>query len=676
MELKIAYFVRRFGGLKTPLYGEIKNLERFKPVVLTDAVGKLPFHSSRLKIFSSSSIPWWRFGYRERHGFFRDVILKNQIRLVRAYMADSGIRMWPFCEHLNLPLITSFHGLDVSTWPRWPPYLRNLRQLFEKGRIFLVRSKAMKEDVVNLGCPADKVRVLYGGIDVEEFKFKKRRQGGLSKVRILMCGRFIEKKGFAYGIKAFGRLVKKHANIELRIVGDGPLRLKLKLLTKILHLGEKVSFSGEKEPKDIPEEMWNAQIFLAPSVTSRSGNKEGIPNVIKEAMATGLPVVSTRHAGIPELVIDGKTGFLVSEKDVNGLVDRLGYLITHPEIWDDSGRQGRKVVEEKFDLFKQVQKLEKIYQGVIDEGFGRLKVSIVIPTHNRKEILAKTLDYLMLQDYPNNQYEIIVVDDGSRDGTKEIVKSKTRPEISLRYFYQKQRGPHFARNLGIEKARGEIVIFVDSDIFAPPSLISEHVKFHQKLGDAVVSGPAVGVYEFDSIFSDIKKRTLKKLFFDFSGPSFITSNLSVKRRFLIRVGGFDEEFTGYGWHDWELGLRLKKLGLKAKRNINALAYHYKRKTNLSDLPSLREKRRQRGRNAVLYYKKHPNLRVKFGIRPQSLIFDRLIWWIDKDFGEMLILRAANKGSRWRLRLLMNWKLLHAYAEGLRDGMRKHKVRLF
>ncbi len=676
MELQVAYSVRRYRGLKTPLYGEIKNLERLKPVVLTEVVGKWVLRSSKLKIFSSSSVPWWRFRYRDRHGFFRDVMLKNQIRLVRAYMADSGIRIWPLCEQLNLPLITSFHGLDVSTWPRWPPYLRNLRQLFEKGRIFLVRSNAMRDDVVNLGCPADKVRVLYGGIDTEEFRFRNRSESQNTRLRILMCGRLIEKKGFAYGMKAFARLRKKHTNIELRIVGGGPLRLNLKLLTKILHLGEKVSFSGEKEPKDIPEEMWNAQIFLAPSVTSRSGNKEGIPNVIKEAMATGLPVVSTRHAGIPELVIDGKTGFLVPEKDVNGLADRLGYLIAHPEIWDDLGRQGRKVVEEKFNLFKQVRKLEKIYQGVIDEDFGRLKVSIVIPTHNRKKILAKTLDCLMLQGYPNNQYEIIVVDDGSRDGTKEMVKSKTRPEIVLRYFYQKQRGPHFARNLGIKKARGEIVIFVDSDIFAPPNFILEHVKSHEALGDVVVSGPTVRTGNVDNVFANINRRKTKKLLFDFSGPSLITANLSVKRRFLIRVGGFDEEFIGYGWHDWELGLRLKKLGLKVKRNINALAYHYKRKTNLSDLPSLREKGRQRGRNAVLYYKKHPNLRVKFGIRPQSLIFDRLIGWIDKDFGEMLILRAANKGSRWQLRLLMNWKLLHAYAEGLRDGMRKHKVRLF
>jgi len=304
------------------------------------------------------------------------------------------------------------------------------------------------------------------------------------------------------------------------------------------------------------------------------------------------------------------------------------------------------------------------------------KVSVIIPTYNQKEILAKTLDYLILQDYPKERYEIIVVDDGSSDATQEMVKSKMGSKVGLRYFYQKKRGPHLARNLGIDKARGEIIIFVDSDIFTPPNFISEHVKFHQKFGDVVVSGPTVRTDRLDNVFADANRRKIKKLLFDFSGPSFITSNLSVKRKFLIRVGGFDEEFTGFGWHDWELGLRLKKLGLKARRNINAIVYHYKKKINLSDLSSLCKKKREQGRNAVLYYKKHPHFTVKLGIRPQSLIFDKLIGWIDKDSGERLILRAAKKGSRWWLNLLIKWKLLHAYAQGLRDGMRKHEVRLF
>jgi len=122
-----------------------------------------------------------------------------------------------------------------------------------------------------------------------------------------------------------------------------------------------------KEPKYIPQEMSNADIFIAPSITSKIGDKEGIPNTIKEAMATGLPVVSTLHAGIPELMIEGETGFLVPERDVDGLAEKLDYLITHPEIWEKLGRRGREVVMERFNLVQQVKELEQIYRDVTDK---------------------------------------------------------------------------------------------------------------------------------------------------------------------------------------------------------------------------------------------------------------------------------------------------------------------
>jgi len=106
---------------------------------------------------------------------------------------------------------------------------------------------------------------------------------------------------------------------------------------------------------------------LAPSVTSKIGDKEGIPNTIKEAMATGLPVVSTFHAGIPELVVDQETGFLLPERDTDGLVEKLDYLITHSEIRERLGRHGREIIMEKFNLVQQMKELEQVYQGVIDK---------------------------------------------------------------------------------------------------------------------------------------------------------------------------------------------------------------------------------------------------------------------------------------------------------------------
>ena len=366
--VKVAYFVKKYGRFMTYLNDEIKNLKVFEPIMLTETTGELTLLPTGLRIYSELGFFRGKSKYWFRSKFFRDILMRNRVGLIRACFGYGGLKMLPLCQQLKLPLITSFHGIDVSERAKRRIYRYRLKKLFEKGSLFLVRSEVMKEDTSNLGCEGDKIVVHYGGVDVEKFRFKKRRETQ-GKVKILMCGRFIEKKGFEYGIMAFAQLLKKYNDIELRIIGDGYMQRKLKMLVKRLGAHKNLIFLGVKNHSEVAKEMRDADIFLSPNVTSRNGDREGIPNTIKEAMATGLPVVSTYHSGIPELVIDKKTGFLVPEKDVDGLVNRLDYLIAHPEIWDDLGREGRKVVEEKFNLFKQVRRLEAIYQSLIDNHF-------------------------------------------------------------------------------------------------------------------------------------------------------------------------------------------------------------------------------------------------------------------------------------------------------------------
>ncbi|MCD6257645.1 glycosyltransferase [Candidatus Aerophobetes bacterium] len=302
-----------------------------------------------------------------------------------------------------------------------------------------------------------------------------------------------------------------------------------------------------------------------------------------------------------------------------------------------------------------------------------MDVSIVIPTYNRKKVLKRCLELLFAQNYPKDKYEIILVDDGSTDGTDKMVAS-LNPPCKFTYLYQERKGPHIARNLGITHAEGEIVIFIDSDILCPPDLISEHIKYHNRFKDVIVSGPETRTSDLYDKFQDIEKRKFKK-FWDLSGPSFITSNLSVKRKYLIRIGGFDEEFEGMGWHDWDLGLRLTKLGLIPKRNLNAIVYHYKEKRELTTLSELIQKRIQRGKNAVLYYKKHPSLKIKLGIRVHHLIKDKLLWWLDSSLGDKITNWAIKNNEKFLLNLLIQWKLDKAYARGLREGMKKYKIKL-
>jgi len=304
-----------------------------------------------------------------------------------------------------------------------------------------------------------------------------------------------------------------------------------------------------------------------------------------------------------------------------------------------------------------------------------MKVSVIIPTYNRKKVLKRCLETLFNQNFSKDDYQIVLVDNGSTDGTEKMIK-KLSPPCDFLFLREERKGPHIARNLGIKHAKGEIIIFVDSDILTPPDFIKEHVKFHQIYGEKViVSGPTVRTSNLMDDFSDIEKRKKEEKFFNLSGPSFITSNLSVRKKYLTKVGGFDEDFEGLGWHDWELGYRLTKIGLFAKRNVNAIVYHYKEKRDLSNLKELMKRRIERGKNAVLYYKKHPTLFVKLQIRAHQLLTDKFTWWLDTSSGDK-ILGWARENDKFLFNLLINLKLKRAYVKGLREGMKRHKVKIW
>lgn len=363
MKLKIACFVKNYLPIsETFIYDEIVNLKKFKAIVLTEKItnnGYFPYPDIFQTPVSSS---WKPFKRKINDNFFKKVFLDNKIRVVHARFAWSGMEILSICKKLNLPLITSFYGMDVSRMPRHFIYRQKLKKLFRKGQIFLVQSRDMKEDVIKLGCPEKKIITLYIGINTEKFKLRKQLYKSDGEIKVLMCGRFVEKKGFEYGIRAFAKIAKTHKEAVLYIIGKGELEDKLKELSKSLNLGSKIKFLGVLTHQQVQKQMEESDIFLAPSITAKNKDKEAIPSVIKEAMATGLPVVSTYHAGIPELVINGKTGFLVPEKDIDKLSDKLSYLIEHPKIGDKMGKEGRGIVVRKFNLFKQIEKLEKIYQ--------------------------------------------------------------------------------------------------------------------------------------------------------------------------------------------------------------------------------------------------------------------------------------------------------------------------
>jgi colanic acid/amylovoran biosynthesis glycosyltransferase len=176
----------------------------------------------------------------------------------------------------------------------------------------------------------------------------------------------VEKKGIQYSVKAIARVVKKFPYIEYGIVGDGPLRGEIEDLINELELKRHVRMYGWMKQEEVIELLKQSHIFLAPSVTSKEGDQEGIPVALMEAMAQGLPVLSTDHSGIPELVQDGTSGFLVPERDVEALANKLEYLVEHPEIWPERGKAGRDYVKKHYDIHRLNDRLVEIFQSLLD----------------------------------------------------------------------------------------------------------------------------------------------------------------------------------------------------------------------------------------------------------------------------------------------------------------------
>lgn len=363
----LAIVIKKYLPLsETFIYEQIKNLRAFKPVILTEKKENLDLFPYK-PLFSLDSFPKFRIfledfqrGMGIRSRYFEEVLSRNKVRLVHAHFGFMGIYILPLCRKLEIPLITHFHGLDVSALLREPFYLSRLRNLFAKGDLFIVVSQAMRKDVEGLGCPPEKISLHYGGIDLDKFKFHPRKPSP-GKIRILMCGRLTRGKGFDYGLEAFRQVHNKHKNLELKIIGEGEQRRTLERMIKEANLSPSVTLLGAQPHPRVIKEMENSHLFMLPCLSIKKGHREGVPNVLKEAQASGMPVLSTYHGGIPEVVVEGKSGFLVKEKDRQALAEKLTFLVENPHLWSRWGGEGRKIVEEKFNISKQIGKLEKIY---------------------------------------------------------------------------------------------------------------------------------------------------------------------------------------------------------------------------------------------------------------------------------------------------------------------------
>ncbi len=258
-------------------------------------------------------------------------------------------------KFFNGKIITSFHGYDISAFLKYRGGV--YADLMNNGDLFLPVCKYWKSKLVSLGFPESKIKVHKMGIDLNYFKYKNPDK---KPTKLLSIGRLVEKKGFYYSILAFKSYLNKNPdkNIVYEIIGGSPVHTNYDQYTALNNLiqenklNNKVRLIGAVAKNKIRDHLYSSDIFILPSVTAENDDMEGIPVVLMEAMATGLPVLSTFHSGIPELVENNVTGLLVQEKSINELSEALQKLIDNPCLREKLSRNARKKIEKNHDLHK------------------------------------------------------------------------------------------------------------------------------------------------------------------------------------------------------------------------------------------------------------------------------------------------------------------------------------
>lgn len=299
---------------------------------------------------------------------------RGNFSLIHAHFGHNGLYGMGWALRYRVPLVVSLHGRDVTVLvgrdrftPRWWHYYAGSKALYRVASLFLAASNEMRDLIVSCGCPPEKVVVHRLGVDVGRFE-PGTPPGPGEPARIVMVGRFVEKKGHETGIRAVARARDAGHDVRLTIIGDGPLEGRYRELIEQLGLTDRVELPGPLPHGEIVARLRAATALLAPSVVAKNLDRESGLIVAKEAAACALPVVGTIHGGIPEIIDHGETGFLVPERDDEAMGARLRELLADADLRRRMGAAARLKMEREYDLAERVAALEDLYDEVI-EGF-------------------------------------------------------------------------------------------------------------------------------------------------------------------------------------------------------------------------------------------------------------------------------------------------------------------
>ncbi len=363
------------------IYSQLINVKKFDSVVVATKrqnMDVFPWDDVHFLADLPGLYRFFQKEYAKRTDFyfphFYRLLKKRGVSLVQSHFGNRGYFDLKLKEKLGVPQVTTFYGHDASMMAQEERWMRRYQELWKRCDRFLAEGHHMKKVLGELGCDPDKVTVQRLGVDLKKINFIPRRLETDRKVKILFAGTFRDKKGLTYCLEAFANVAEKHKNMELSIIGDaGKSRREVEYKKEVMDviesrgIGGMVSQLGFLDYHAFIEEAKHHDIFLSHSIVGADGETEGgAPVTLIEMSGYGMPVISTLHCDIPEVILDNKSGLLVPEKDVDALTDRLEYLVTHPEVWEEMGRRGRAHIEEEYDSLKQAKKLENIYESLIN----------------------------------------------------------------------------------------------------------------------------------------------------------------------------------------------------------------------------------------------------------------------------------------------------------------------
>lgn len=303
-----------------------------------------------------------------------------------------------------------------------------------------------------------------------------------------------------------------------------------------------------------------------------------------------------------------------------------------------------------------------------------MELSVVIPTYNQAALLARCLEALSQQTLQPGTYDIVVVDDGSRDETPEVIRQFQNGPIPVRTLrFEANRGRSATRNAGIRAAAGPLIVFLDSDVLVGPNFLATHLHAHRLRGPGILSRGPVVIVAGPELAGRVRPPRFA------ASPAFLdTANAAVGRSLLLEAGLFDEAFPGYGWEDFDLGQRLKRLGVRRIFCPQAVVWHVQAPPQPNHLPELLRKESERARSAAYFLRKSPRVETRWLI--QWTAVHRAVYWLASAGGRLRPDRAAGL-AEWLRRagleggayLLLRAALNQHYVKCLQGELRSNAV---